>query len=187
MYRRETILNQKKMLGEERRNLMIEWLERSAKPITGSDLARKTNVSRQVIVQDISILKARNHPIIATSQGYIYMKDKKNLEVHARVIACQHQPNQTEHELNIIVDLGGTVKDVVVEHPVYGEITASLLIRNRRDVKHFIEKFNSTNAALLSELTEGVHLHTIEAEFSDQLDEICEALDSAGYLLTNNL
>lgn len=179
-------LKPKKVLGEERRELIIGWLKNSRIPLTGSDLANKTNVSRQVIVQDISILKARNHPIIATSQGYIYMKEKANLEIHSRVIACQHQPYDTENELNIIVDLGGIVKDVVVEHPVYGEITASLMIRNRRDVKQFIEKMNSTNASLLSELTEGVHLHTIEAEFEDQLDEICGALDSAGFLLTNN-
>lgn len=175
-----------KVLGEERRELIIEWLRSTPQPLTGSDLAKRTNVSRQVIVQDISILKARNHPILATSQGYIYVLEQVKTKTHSRVIACQHRPEDSEHELTIIVDHGGVIKDVVVEHPVYGEITASLMIRNRRDVKHFIKKINSTNASLLSELTEGVHLHTIEAEFLDQLDEICDALDAAGYLLTSN-
>lgn len=174
---------QNKILGDERRSLILRWLKETDQPITGTLLATKTNVSRQVIVQDISILKAKKHPILATSQGYVYLKQQQTKQLSSRVIACIHTPEETEHELTIIVDLGGSIKDVVVEHPVYGDLTASLLIRSRRDVKEFIEKMSSTSASLLSQLTDGVHLHTIEAGTEEELDEICEALKEAGYLL----
>lgn len=83
-----------------------------------------------------------------------------------------------------MVDNGVTVLDVIVEHPVYGEITASLMLRNRRDVLHFMQKINETNAVLLSALTEGVHLHTLEAESEEQLDEACGLLAKKGFLLS---
>jgi uncharacterized protein len=175
----------KKILGEERRELILQWLIEEGQPITGTLLATKTNVSRQVIVQDISILKARNLPILATSQGYVYIKEHPKSDMVSKVIACQHQPEQTEDELNIIVDYGGIVRDVAVEHPIYGDLTASLMIRNRRDVQLFIEKMTSTNASLLSQLTDGVHLHTIEARKAETLEEICQALSEAGYLLSD--
>ncbi|RXI99913.1 transcription repressor NadR [Anaerobacillus alkaliphilus] len=173
----------KKILGEERRELILKWLMDKEQPITGTHLASKTNVSRQVIVQDISLLKARNYPILATAQGYVYMKEQTKTNFVSKVVACKHLPEQTEDELNIIVDFGGIVKDVVVEHPVYGDLTASLMLRNRRDVKEFITRMATTKAALLSQLTDGVHLHTIEARNISILEEICQALEEAGFLL----
>jgi transcriptional regulator of NAD metabolism len=175
-----------KVLGESRRELILEWLLETDQPITGTFLATKTNVSRQIIVRDISILKARNYPILATSQGYIFLKEQVKSELCSKVIACKHIPELTENELNIIVDYGGIVKDVVVDHPVYGDLTASLMIRNRRDVHEFITKMTSTNAVFLSQLTDGVHLHTIEARTEKQLDEICNALLAGGFLLTSD-
>lgn len=175
----------KKVLGEERRELILQWLMDEEQPITGTLLATKTNVSRQVIVQDISILKARNFPILATAQGYVYFKEQPKTDLVSRVIACKHSPEKTAEELNIIVDYGGIVKDVAVEHPVYGDLTASLMIRNRRDVQLFITKMATTNASLLSQLTDGVHLHTIEARRKDILDEICNTLSEAGFLLSS--
>ncbi|WP_078552648.1 transcription repressor NadR [Bacillus alkalicellulosilyticus] len=171
----------RKVLGEERRKLLLHWLLETTEPITGNDFADRTNVSRQVIVQDISILKAKNHPIIATAQGYMYLK--KDTRYIQKVIACQHSPAETEAELTILVDHGVTIKDVMVEHPVYGDITGSLMIANRRDIKSFIEKITSTGATLLSELTDGVHLHTIEGSSEEQLTEAIQALRNAGYLL----
>lgn len=177
---------QKKILGEDRRELILNWLKEADQPITGNLLATKTNVSRQVIVQDISILKARNYPILATAQGYVFMQERLNNHMLSRVIACKHLPEETELELNMIVDHGGIIKDVVVEHPVYGDLTASLMIRNRRDVKEFINKMEVTQASLLSQLTDGVHLHTIEARTNQQLEEICNELMKAGFLLTSD-
>ncbi|WP_096201444.1 transcription repressor NadR [Bacillus sp. FJAT-45350] len=173
----------KKILGEDRRKLILQWLQDNQKPITGNELAEKTNVSRQVIVQDISILKARNHDILATSQGYIYLQGNLEKEKHKKVIACKHHPEDTKKELMIIVDHGVTVKDVTIEHPVYGDLTGSLMLSNRRDVEQFIQKMEQTKASLLSELTEGVHLHTLEATTKEQLTEAVLALNKEGFLL----
>ncbi|MBU8905483.1 transcription repressor NadR [Desertibacillus haloalkaliphilus] len=173
----------KKLLGEKRREFILQSLQHSQQALTGSELSEKTNVSRQVIVQDISILKARNYPIIATSQGYM-MLNEANTKIE-RIIACQHHADDTREELQIIVDHGASVKNVMVEHPVYGDLTASLLIHNRRDVENFLAKMKETNANLLADLTDGTHLHTIEADTKQQLNDTCEALKKAGFLLSS--
>ncbi|MDC3411889.1 transcription repressor NadR [Aquibacillus sp. 3ASR75-11] len=172
-----------KILGKERRSFILNLLKNSTDPITGGELATKANVSRQVIVGDISLLKAKNEPILATSQGYMYMASSNESKQIERTIACQHTPEQTEQELLLIVDQGATVKSVTVEHPVYGEFTASIMVSNRRDVKQFLEKVKASNASLLSELTDGIHLHTISAENEAALNEAIEALREAGITL----
>jgi uncharacterized protein len=172
-----------KILGENRRSLLLQWLKESEKPLTGSDLSKRTNVSRQVIVQDISLLKARNEPIIATSQGYIMFNNERENRKYEQVIACKHSPKDTKNELYTIVDHGGTVKDVTVEHPLYGHLTASLFVGNRLEADQFLSKLSMTNASLLSELTSGVHLHTIEANSKTQLEAVIQALKEQGFLL----
>ncbi|MCM3111286.1 transcription repressor NadR [Lederbergia lenta] len=176
----------KKMLGEERREWILKLLKDSGNPITGGILAKNTNVSRQVIVGDITLLKARDEPIIATSQGYMYMpipEDKKRFE---KTIACFHQRDQAEEELNIIVDLGVTVKDVKVEHPVYGDLTASIMVSNRQEVQAFLGQIANTNAALLSDLTSGFHLHTLTATNEKAILKAEQHLKSAGILIEEN-
>lgn len=173
----------RKILGEERRTLILQYLKQSSDPITGSELAKKTNVSRQVIVNDITILKARNEPIIATSQGYMYLPQSGNDGVFERTIACYHSPDEAEAELNLLVDYGLTVKDVKIEHPVYGDLTASIMVSNRKEVEQFMARIRETNAAFLSELTDGVHLHTVSAKDSRTLDAAEKALKKAGFLL----
>ncbi|THE11691.1 transcription repressor NadR [Bacillus timonensis] len=175
----------KKLLGEKRRESIIQWLKESPTPIIGEELSKRANVSRQVIVQDISLLKAKNEPIVATSQGYIYLQEHPKQDTISRIIAVKHTSEQTADELNILVDYGVTVKDVIVEHPVYGEIVGSLMIKNRFEVKRFIEKLSETNASLLSLLTNGVHLHTIEADSVEKLDSACEALREANILFSD--
>ncbi|MDQ0156100.1 transcription repressor NadR [Robertmurraya andreesenii] len=171
----------KKILGDERRELILDWLKSSGQPITGSDLAAKTNVSRQVIVSDITLLKAKNEPIIATSQGYLYMSNPvKRIE---RIVACTHKPEQTEEELLLLVNLGVTVLDVKIEHAVYGDLTASIMVSNPKEVQQFIDKIHSTNASYLSELTNGVHLHTLSAASEEVLDKAEEALRRNGFLI----
>ncbi|MBM7701380.1 transcription repressor NadR [Metabacillus iocasae] len=173
---------QKKVLGEERRLLILSWLKEQGIPLTGSELSKRTNVSRQVIVQDISLLKARNEPIVATSQGYLYLSTKEPQQ-QQRIIACHHGPDETELELMMLVDHGVRVKDVIVEHPVYGEITASIMVSTRKEVEHFLANVKHTNATYLSQLTEGTHLHTIEADSTFKLDAACHALKKAGFLI----
>jgi len=174
---------QKKILGEQRRSFLLNLLKKSNQPITGSELAAKTNVSRQVIVGDITILKAKKEPIIATSMGYLYLQQHANDQMFELTIACSHVPERTEEELYILVDHGITVKDVKIEHPVYGDLTASIMVSNRNDVKHFMEKVRATGAAYLSELTNGIHLHTISAPTKQALDEAVEALRQANFLI----
>ncbi|WP_442595209.1 transcription repressor NadR [Neobacillus sp. D3-1R] len=176
---------QKKLLGDDRREWILNVLKESTTPITGADLAAKTNVSRQVIVGDITLLKAKNEPIIATSQGYIYLKTNSPTSVVERSIACYHPPEKTEEELNLLVDHGVTVKDVTIEHPVYGDLTASIMVSNRKEVKQFMKNVLATKAAFLSELTDGIHLHTITATSEKALDEAENALLEANLLIRN--
>lgn len=174
---------QKKLLGEERRSRLLAILKESNEPVTGSELSKQTKVSRQVIVNDITLLKARNEPILATSQGYIYMEQHNKPQVYERTIACYHEPSRTEEELNLLVDLGVTVKNVSVEHPVYGDLTASIMVSNRKEVQQFLNKIAETQAVLLSKLTDGAHLHTITAHSTELLDEAELALKKANFLV----
>ena len=176
-------MEQKKILGEERRNVLLSLLKESSVPITGSDLAARANVSRQVIVGDITLLKAKNEPIIATSQGYMYLKHGGEAPHVERIIACKHRPEDTERELNLLVDHGVTVKDVKIEHAVYGDLTASIMVANRQEVKQFMERIKNTKAAFLSELTGGIHLHTISASTKEALDKAEKALLDEGILM----
>ncbi|WP_430790708.1 transcription repressor NadR [Virgibacillus flavescens] len=172
-----------KLSSAARQELILKSLKEESSPITGSEFAEKANVSRQVIVQDVSILKAKNEPIIATSQGYMYLHKPTGELEHQQIIACRHNPEKTEEELTIIVDHGVTVKDVTVEHPVYGDLTASLMISNRHEVEQFINKIKDTQAVYLSTLTEGIHMHTLEADRKEKIETACLALQTAGILL----
>ena len=141
------------------------------------------NVSRQVIVGDITLLKAKGEPIMATSRGYVYMHPHVELQKIEKVIVCHHSSEQTEEELTILVDYGITVKDVKIEHPVYGDLTASVMVSNRNEVKEFIKNIQQTNATFLLELTEGIHLHTIIADNEMQIRNAEEALKKADILV----
>jgi len=175
------------MTGEERRAYIIHLLKSSKVPIRGKTLAEKTNVSRQVIVTDIALLKTGNEPIIGTNRGYLFIHDEATTKMHRRVIVCNHTPEQTKSELETIVDFGVTVIDVIVEHPFYGDLTGSLMISSRFDVEQFMSVISTQEASLLSVLTGGVHVHTIEADSVEKLDAACSALKKLGFLLTENV
>ncbi len=174
---------QKKLLGEERRAWILQQLKESTTPLTGSELAVKANVSRQIIVGDITILKAKSEPIIATSQGYLYLKQNPIIQNFERTVACRHSLADTQRELNLLVDHGVTVKDVRVEHPVYGDLTASIMVSNRQEVKQFMDKLRATKASLLAELTGGYHLHTLSSKSKTALLNAEAALNDAGFLI----
>ncbi|PJN87394.1 transcription repressor NadR [Bacillus sp. mrc49] len=176
------MMERKKLLGEERRTKLLHILQTSPEPVTGSELSQMTNVSRQVIVGDITLLKARNEPIIATSQGYMFLPTESTKKPE-RIIACQHDPSRTQEELYLLVDIGITVKDVKIEHPVYGDLTASIMVSSRKEVQQFLSRVSATNASFLSELTSGIHLHTLSASSEELLDEAEEALKDAGILV----
>ena len=176
----------KKILGEERREKLLSLLQESHSPITGSELAKKTGVSRQVIVGDINLLKARNIPIMATSQGYLYIRPAQNNFLIEKTIVCSHSRSQTKEELNILVDHGITVKNVAIEHPIYGDLTASLMVSNRKEVEHFLNKVKLTNSSLLADLTSGIHLHTLAAPSNETIEKAEKELKAAGILVDEN-
>ncbi len=170
------------MSGEKRRAYIIKKLKESERPITGKILATETGVSRQVIVTDMALLKTANEPIIPTNRGYLYMDNDSSESLYRKVIICQHTPENVQKELEIIVDCGVTVVDVIVEHPFYGELTGSLMVQSRFDVEQFMTVILEQEAALLSALTDGVHLHTIEADSKEKIAQACERLRDAGIL-----
>lgn len=172
----------KKLLGEERRIELLTLLKNAKQPLTGTDLAKHTNVSRQVIVNDMNLLKARNEPIVATSQGYIYMHHVQQ-EKFTRKIVCAHMPDEAKDELFILVDCGVTVESVIVEHPVYGEITASIMVSNRIEVEQFVKRVEESNALYLSALTDGTHLHVISATAQENLNLAEAKLRERGFLI----
>ena len=170
------------MEAELRREHLVSLMQNSKKPITGSSLAKHFGVSRQIIVQDIAILRAAGEQVLATPQGYLIPSCFPAFAART-VIACCHSREQIEQEIGIIIDLGGKVIDVVVEHPVYGDLRGNLMIASRRDLNLFIKKLQTTRANPLSALTGGVHLHTIDAPCQSSLAEIMESLKEAGFLV----
>jgi len=170
------------MTAEERRDKIIASLKRSNTPLTGTYLANLFNVTRQVIVQDIAILRAAGYEIIATPQGYMIPRSSQPRGL-TRVFAVKHGTEHIKDELNAIVDCGGKVLDVIIEHPVYGEFKASLMMSSQRDVEIYIDTMEKMGAEPLSKLTEGVHLHTVEADSIAVLDKIEKVLKQKGYLL----
>lgn len=149
-------------MSENRRKMIIEKLNLNTEPITGTELALNFEVSRQVIVQDIAILRAEGYSILATSNGYIIPKIHGQNRMIKTFVSEHKGFERMEEELRIIVEYGGKVIDVIVEHPVYGEIVGTLLISNMDDVDKFIKRVEETNANPLSLLTDGAHIHTIE-------------------------
>ena len=161
----------------------IAQVDENRKPIKGTELAEKFGVSRQVIVQDIALLRAKGEDILATPQGYIVLKKEKAANI-VRTIACKHTGyKEIEDELTTVVDMGGKVLDVIVEHPLYGEIKSPLMISSRLDVEEFMKNLKATNAEPLSSLTDGVHIHSIEAKNEETLKKIKAGLEEKGYLI----
>lgn len=172
-----------KIKTAERRNKLLQRLKKSQKAVIGSQLAKEFKVSRQVIVQDIALLRAKGEKIIATSQGYFY-KDNMGLSTVKASIACSHGDGaELKDELLTVVNFGGRIIDVKVEHPIYGELSGNLMISSVEDVENFIKNYRENEASLLSKLTEGVHLHTIEAVNNQVLNKIKKELQEKGYLL----
>jgi len=165
----------------ERRRRLLAWMRAKARPIPGNQLARQFHVSRQCLVQDVAILRAHGEEILSTPQGYRLPSAEK--AAHRSVIACQHPPERTEEELNVLVDHGVRVLDVIVEHPLYGELRGALMVESRTDVIDFARRWKKTKANLLSSLTRGVHLHTVEASKPQAIARAKAELHERGILL----
>jgi len=167
------------MKAEERRKGIINLLLSSKEPISGGELSKSFGVSRQIIVQDISVLKALGYEILSTHYGYVV----QTTPLYERVFKLYHSKEQTEDELNCIVDLGGTVVDVFVWHKVYGKLTANLNIFSRLQVKQFLEGVRSGKSTELMNITGGYHYHTVRAETEEILDRIEKTLNFKKYIV----
>ena len=166
------------MNGDERRKKIINILSSSKSPVAGVALAKELDVSRQVIVQDIALLRANGAAIFSTNRGYLIQADKQ----YSRVLKVVHEDDEVEEELSTIVDAGGQVKDVFVYHKVYGVIRANMDIKSRRDVRNYLEEIRTGKSSLLKNVTSGYHYHTISAESEEVLDAIQEELKQKGFL-----
>ena len=168
------------MQADERRQAILNILQKSVYPISASVLASQLSVSRQIIVGDIALLRASGEDILATPRGYCIQRSEHGL---IRRVAVRHNGKAMEAELNAIVDQGCTVVDVIVEHPLYGQLTGPLQLSNRYDVAQFIARSQSADAMPLSQLTDGIHLHTLLCPSESAFQRVTSFLREQGILL----
>lgn len=167
------------MSGEDRRAKIVALLGSAGEPISGGQLAHELGVSRQVIVQDVALLRRSGVELESTHRGYVVRRHN----MPRRIFKVHHTEDQIEDELNLIVDLGGTVEDVVVNHRTYGVISVPLNVSSRRDVERYLADIASSRSTPLSRVTSGYHFHHVSAPTEEALDEIGAALAARGYLV----
>ena len=170
------------MSAKARREQILEVLQQANQPISASTLAKQFCVSRQIIVGDIALLRAGGVDISATPKGYLMNRDRGGLR---RQVVCQHRREQMGEELNICVDHGCTVLDVIVEHPVYGQLAGQIQVSTRYEVNQFLELVAQGSARGLAELTDGIHLHTLRCPDEAAFQRVRQELDAKGFLLKN--
>ena len=168
------------MNAEERRKTILELLGASEKPVSAGTLAARFHVSRQIIVGDVALLRAGGADISATPRGYVARQPVPGL---LRKIVCRHGPDEIGAELNAIVDNGCIALDVIVEHPLYGQLTGPLQIASRYDVGQFLKRVARSNAHPLSDLTGGIHLHTLSCPDEAAYGRVCQSLRDLRILL----
>lgn len=162
---------------ESRLTAIYKTIQQSDVPVSGTELSKKFNVSRQVIVQDIALLKARNVQIYATHKGYVCAPSK-----FTRVFPCFHKADRMEEEMNAIVDCGGCIENVFVTHDVYGKLEAPMNISSRKEVQQFLRSLKENKSLPLTDLTSGYHFHTISAKSQEDLDSLEEVLRNLHFL-----
>ena len=165
--------------GATRRIELMNRLKQEKRPLSGTELAKEFGVSRQVIVQDLAVIRASRPNIISTNRGYILQQQETGC---LREFKVRHTPEQAGQELNLIVDHGGRVKNISISHRVYGRITAEMDIRSRQDVQEFLQALVGGASTVLSTATDGYHYHLVEAATPDRLDLIGQALQDADFL-----
>jgi len=167
--------------SEERRAHIVAILREGHGPTTGAELSTALGVSRQAIVNDIAILRASGEPIHGSPRGYFLGAAPGDGTTAA--LACVHDREASRDELEILVDRGITVLNVVVEHELYGEVQASMMVASRADVDRYMDALTSSDSKPLSSLTSGVHVHHVRAPSPDALEAAKRELAERGYLL----
>ena len=171
------------MTGEQRRNQILGMLMQQSSPLSGTALANLFHVSRQVIVQDIALMRAENHSILSTNKGYIYRTPEAEQLQPKRVFFVRHDTDQVLEEFMTILELGGKILDVAVEHEIYGQIRADLLIESVQDAWEFYDKLLTCRDNPLKVLTDDCHYHTVAAPSEKLLDIIEAELSAKGLLI----
>ena len=171
------------MTGEERRHKMLNMLMDAAQPMSGAALAKAFRVSRQVIEQDIALMRAERYGILSTNKGYLYRKEEVETTLPKRVFYVRHTTEQVLEEFLTVIELGGSVMDVAVEHELYGQIRVDLLIESRQDAVEFAEKLSVCRDNPLKVLTDDCHYHTVAAPSEKLLDLMEAELKQKGFLL----
>ena len=166
------------MKAAERRKAIANLLLKQNQAVSGGRLSEEFGVSRQIIVQDITVLKGLGYDIISTHNGYIIQSSP----LKERVFKLYHTKEQTEDELSTVVQCGGTVVDVFVWHKVYGKMSAPLNIFSQEHVKQFIQGVRSGKSTELMDITGGYHYHTVRADAAETLDAIENALKRKNYI-----
>ena len=170
------------MNGETRRDTIKQMLLDAQQPLTGTALAGALHVSRQVIVQDIALMRAEHLPILSTNKGYLLRPDASHITQPKRVFFVRHSTEQVMEEFMIVLDLGGRILDVSVEHELYGPIRADLSIESAQDAAEFIERLAACRDNPLKVLTDDCHFHTVAAPSEKLLDLIEGELRARGFL-----
>lgn len=187
--------------AEARRASLLDALRNADAPVSGGQLANTLNVSRQIIVQDIALLREAGASIVATTKGYVLADAAQtaaqnatqtmaqnaeqpavHLDEPARTFKLHHEVEQTRDELQTIIALGGRVHNVSISHRAYGRITAPLEIADQADIERFINDIESGKSSPLSTATSGYHYHLVSAPSNEALEAIGRALADKGFL-----
>ena len=152
--------------AEARRASLLDALRSADAPVSGGQLANTLNVSRQIIVQDIALLREAGASIVATTKGYVLADAAQTAAQNATQTMAQNaaeQPaihldepartfklrttrsEQTRDELQAIIALCGRVHNVSISHRAYGRITAPLEIASQADIERFISNIKAGN------------------------------------------
>ncbi len=167
------------MKAHERRAEILSLIGNSQNPVAANFLSEKYSVSRQVIVQDIAILRAQGYGVISTNRGYVLGSGLRA----ERVFKCRHTLQELVDESEIIISRGGKVEDITVNHRVYGKISARLELSTLRHAEELYRSLVSGASKPLMSVTDGYHYHTVSGENEQTLDQIECALREKGYLI----
>jgi transcriptional regulator of NAD metabolism len=168
------------MDGEERRKRILDILSEAKTAVTGTELSHRCKVSRQIVVGDVALMRAQGMAIISTPRGYQLVRSE--MGGVTKTFVCCHGNDLMRQELEAIVDNGGIVQNVCVEHDVYGYLEGALKLRSRRDVAIYIKHMEESKAELLCSISGGIHTHLVETESQDDMEAIEAALDKLGVL-----
>ncbi|SDB31507.1 hypothetical protein SAMN02910298_01568 [Pseudobutyrivibrio sp. YE44] len=167
------------MDGQARRQKIVEIIQKSDKPVSGTALAEQLKVSRQVVVTDIALIRANGIEVTSTNRGYVITNTNKC----KRIIKSRHTDEEILDELFTIVDNGGVAENIIINHRYYNRLEAPLNVSSRREAKEFMEAIESGKSKSLSSATSGYHYHIISADSEATLDIIEDELKSKGFWL----